>query len=98
MTYTLFIDDERHPVNVDSVVARSYDKAVEYVKRNGTPKHVDFDHDLGDGKTGLDFAWWLIHRDIDGFGFPETYAVHSQNPIGKENIMKLMNNYMEKKK
>ena len=94
MTYTLFIDDERFPVSAESVIVRSFDKAVEYVETNGTPVHVDFDHDLGDGKTGHDFAKWLVDRALDGHGFPESYAVHSQNPIGAQNIRATMDAYL----
>jgi hypothetical protein len=97
MTYTLFLDDERHPVDDRCVVARDYKEAVAFVEDYGTPSHVQFDHDLGDGPTGYDFAKWLVDRALDGGGFPDTYDVHSQNPIGKTNIMSIMDGYIKYK-
>ena len=95
MTYSLFLDDERHPVNDNCVVVRDYYQACGYVVKNGTPIHVDFDHDLGTGPTGYDFAKWLVDRSLDGHGFPQSFDVHSQNPIGRRNIIDLMNGYMQ---
>jgi len=95
MTYTLFVDDERMPRDVSSVVVRTYNEACKYVTINGTPDHVDFDHDLGDGESGHDFAKWLVNRALDGHGFPSSFAVHSQNPIGRKNITETMNSYLK---
>lgn len=91
--YKLFLDDERDPVSDDFVIVRDYKAACEYVKEHGTPDFVQFDHDLGDGPTGHDFAFWLVERALDGFGFPNGYDVHSQNPVGKQNIISMMENY-----
>ena len=97
MTYTLFLDDERFPVDDNSVIARSFEDACFYVESFGTPFHVDFDHDLGGVFTGMDFARWLVERDLKGEGFITTYAVHSQNPVGKANIEGFMNSYLKYK-
>lgn len=94
MTYTLFLDDDRNPTDDNSIVVRSYSEACRYVVSHGAPRHVDFDHDLGFGPTGYDFAKWLVARAIEGGGFPESYDVHSQNPVGRRNIIALMNSYM----
>ena len=93
MTYTLFLDDERDPVDDASIVCRSFDSAVICVELHGTPTHVDFDHDLGGGETGFDFAKWLIDWALDGNGFPKSYAIHSQNPVGAANIRGVMDGY-----
>ncbi len=95
MTYTLFLDDERFPADETNVVVRSFDEAREYIYKHGTPKHVCFDHDLGYGPNGYHFALWLTDRDLDGFGFPESYSVHSQNPVGAANIKSVMDSYMK---
>ncbi|HEY6438132.1 MAG TPA: cyclic-phosphate processing receiver domain-containing protein, partial [Ignavibacteriaceae bacterium] len=69
---------------------------------------ISFDHDLGlmhyagdysDGKTGYDFAKWLIEYDMDMNTMPSnfTFTVHSKNPIGSENIRELLNNYIQQK-
>ncbi len=70
------------------------------------PLFVSFDHDLADEhyhknpndssfkeKTGYDCAKWLIEYCIDkSLKFPN-YQVHSMNPIGKDNIISLIENY-----
>lgn len=90
MAYTLFLDDERFPTDENSVIVRTFNEAVDYVNKHGTPNHVDFDHDLGFGRTGYHFAIWLCDRALDGDGFPGSYDVHSQNPIGRKKIIDLM--------
>lgn len=98
MTYTLFLDDERDPVDPSSVVCRSYEEAVLCVTFMGMPDHIDFDHDLGYGRNGYDFARWIVNRAIEVGTMPKTYAVHSQNPIGAKNIHGVMgwyDKYME---
>lgn len=105
MTYTLFLDDLRDPAitypDADVscwIVCRNYEEAVASVIVNGAPSMILFDHDLGDGPTGLDFAKWLIDQHLDGnhaipAGFD--YYVHSMNPIGAENIRQLLKNFLE---
>lgn len=94
--YALFLDDEREPVGNDWVIVRSYDEAVAYVEGNGFPSYVSFDHDLGEGKTGYDFAKWLVEKDMDEDWLPDNFFfyVHSQNPVGAENIRKYIIDYM----
>jgi len=48
-------------------------------------------------KSGYDLVKWLISCEIDktlkiSEGF--TFKVHSQNPIGKKNIISLLNRYL----
>lgn len=89
------------------IIARSMDDAVWYIRRHGIPYQIHFDHDLsdvhyiiGDGeKTGYTFAKWLCDYIMDndlclpaGFKF----FVHSQNPVGAENIRCYMNNFLQK--
>jgi hypothetical protein len=51
-------------------------------------------------KSGLDFAKWLISRDLDTASMPADFrfTVHSMNPIGTANITKLLENYISFKK
>lgn len=72
------------------------------------PELVAFDHDLSadhyvlkdnidyseyEEKTGYDCAKWLIDFCIDKeLRFPQ-YIVHSMNPVGKLNIINLIQNY-----
>lgn len=95
MTYRLFIDDERFPVTEDDwVIARSSEEAIDCVLTMGFPVHIAFDHDLGGDDTSMKFINWLIDYLLDtkqrlrpDFSF----SVHSQNPVGAENIRQLMN-------
>lgn len=87
--YKLFIDDERFPLDASSVVVRSSKEAIDYVKLQGVPSHIDFDHDLGGEDTSMVFVKWFIEMLLDGdIKLPDsfTYAVHSQNPVGVNNI------------
>lgn len=102
--YKMYLDDIRTPITNYDVIVRSFDKAVEYVKQNGIPKFISFDHDLGcdeNGnvlKNGHDFAKWLVKMDLeDKYKFPEDFSfnVHSANPIGRNNIEAILNNYLQ---
>lgn len=104
----LFLDDERCPGDVTWIVladapwtvVRSYDEAVEWVLNNGYPDVISFDHDLGLGKDGFQFAKWLVEYDMDTDTMPYEFefTVHSKNPIGATNIFKLLTGYIEHKK
>jgi hypothetical protein len=99
----MFLDDIRDPLENYDIVVRSYDEAVELVKQNGIPTFISFDHDLGCDeignilKSGYDFAKWLVDMDIKNIHkFPDnfTFDIHSANPIGKNNIKSILNNYL----
>jgi hypothetical protein len=51
--------------------------------------------------TGYDFAHWLVFKDMEARGnfIPKDFAfhVHSANPVGAENIRKLMESYLKYK-
>lgn len=94
--YKLFLDDERFPADYDEewVIARSFEDAVWYVTARGVPRWVAFDHDLGAGKTGYDFAKWfgdyVSNEDNGGLPYDFNYSVHSMNPVGAKNIRDYM--------
>lgn len=103
----LFIDDSRTPGQFygfglankwDKV--KTYNEAIEYFEKNGIPDFISFDHDLGEEKTGYDITKWLINQVLDGkLNFPKNFKffVHSSNIVGKENIIKLLENFLEVK-
>ncbi len=103
MNWHLFLDDERIPATTDDhvFIARDYDSAIILVTyHNKCPTYISFDHDLGlDSLTGYDFAKWLVEKDLDEDGkfIPPTFYfdVHSQNPVGKENIEEYLNGYLK---
>lgn len=93
MSYSLFLDDERHPkTEREFVIVRSYGEAVAYVKKHGIPEYISFDHDLGEvDATGIDysgytFAKWICEHIIETEGQMFEWNVHSANPIGAQNI------------
>lgn len=96
------IDDERFPVNKSKVLWRTVDEAKKYISENGYPWYIDFDHDLGFNQpTGYDFALWLVETDMDSDWWKERddflWDIHSQNPIGAQNINNLLENYAKVK-
>jgi hypothetical protein len=130
MSYNLFLDDIREPdmaanymppptnswyITLNWVVVRSYDEFIQYIKKNGLPSMISFDHDLGedeaerlrlDGiskhkarsykktvKSGFDCAKWLCYYCMDNDLELPHYLVHSQNPVGAENIASYLENF-----
>lgn len=99
----LYLDDERMPkTTFPWIIVRSYDDAVAFVEKNGTPDYISFDHDIAsEPMTGYDFAKWIVEQDLNGthlmpvdFG----YNIHSANPVGRDNIMGYLNNYLSYKR
>ena len=92
-SYTkLYLDDIR-TVPTGYFLVTSYDEFVSFLKEHGLPIFISFDHDLGEGKTGYDCAKYLVEYCLDHFKTLPDYKVHSQNPVGKENIEKLLENF-----
>lgn len=88
----LYLDDLRPtPENFQRVY--DYDEFVHFIAENGVPDSISFDHDLGEGKTGFDCAKFLVEYCLDHDIKKINFQVHSQNPVGKENIEYLLNNF-----
>lgn len=107
MKTLLWLDDVRDPLtndwlvfspigkNVDTHWVTSYQEFVNWITINGLPDAICFDHDLGSyEESGYDCAKWLVkyHQDFGG-EFPK-YASQSANPVGRKNILCLLNNYI----
>ena len=99
----MYLDDLRTPIEKYDFIARSYYQAIDIIKNNGVPHFISFDHDLGVDKnnkllhSGYDLVKWLIKHDINNnYPLPSNFKfkVHSQNPIGKQNITLLMKSYL----
>jgi len=107
--YILFLDDIRNPgyifnyefmLNYEIKCAKTYSEAVNMVQEFGCPNIIFIDHDLGEDKTGMDFAKWLVEYDMDNNIInPDNFnfEVHSANLVGKENIEGLLKNYLKMK-
>jgi len=106
MGYRLFLDDIRtvdmvYPVtDNDFVIVRSYEACINHIKVNGLPEFMSFDNDLGEDENqivlpdGYAVAKWLVYKsglDLTNFKF----RVHSANPVAKDQIEGLLNNYIK---
>lgn len=89
-------------------IVRSYKQFVSWILEKGLPEMISFDHDLADEdylkkdsldlaeKTGYDCAKWLIEYCMDNeLDLPKFYS-HSMNPVGKENILNLLENFKKR--
>ena len=106
MMWSLFLDDERFPVmkgeDDDWVIIRTAEEALLRIEELGYPRRMSLDHDLGEGiMTGYDFIRGLVDFALDGnmdWGGVNVkdidVYVHSQNPVGAENIRKYWENFM----
>lgn len=89
------------------LIAKCYEDFVDIIQEKGIPEFVSYDHDLaldhyidgdmgfvGEGykeKTGYDCAKWLVeYCKSKGIKHP-SYAVHSMNPVGTQNIKNYLN-------
>ena len=86
----IYIDDMRQPLIPDALWVKSYDEAIAALTTIPyTPSLViDFDHDLGEGKTGYDIAKLLVEYNYFG-----KFRIHSMNPVGANNIRQLLKHY-----
>lgn len=117
MSKFLFLDDYRVPKDVKWVelpehydwhIVCNFNEFVDYIKKNGIPDFVAYDHDLADAhytksdfidynnykeKTGYDCAKFLVSLCASKNIEHPDYIVHSLNPAGKANIESLINSY-----
>lgn len=90
----IYIDDMRQPFIHNAIWVKSYDEAVAAMRNAVEVMNmpitltIDFDHDLGEEKTGYDFAKWLIEQNYIG-----KFRIHSMNPVGASNIRQLLKHY-----
>ena len=102
----MYLDDLRTPIIEFDFVVRNYDSAISVIKKHGVPNFISFDHDLGVDSTGVplksgyDLVKWIIKNDLENkylIPLDFTYKVHSQNPVGKRNIISLLDSYLTNK-
>lgn len=74
-------------------VVRTYEEFVRCISKDSAYERISFDHDLGEDKygrelpSGYDALKWLVERLMtQELPLPEVLC-HSQNPVGKANIM-----------
>lgn len=91
----LFIDDIRNKDGWE--IARSSLEAISFIKANGIPSVISFDHDLGGDDTSMVFINEMITLVLDAeLKLPSnfSYIVHSANPVGAENIKSKMDSFL----
>lgn len=108
--YILPIELRVHYRKLEWIIVRNYEEFIAHITENGLPELVSFDHDLADihydpstwtegfeyqEKTGYNCAKWLVDYCLDNNLKLPTYMVHSMNPIGKERINNLLENFLE---
>lgn len=91
----LFLDDLRTVPN-GFVGVTSYKEFTDFILKNGLPDFISFDHDLGLEESGYDCAKWLVEFCMDQKRILPDFSVHSQNPVGKENIESLLCNFRKR--
>lgn len=86
----LWLDDVRPMPDDFDVWCKDETSAIQLVQL-GVVKHISFDHDLGTGNgSGYGLACVIesgaYHNTIPSM----TWDIHSQNPVGRDNIAKAM--------
>ena len=93
----LWIDDVRTAPQHYDFHARSSWSAITWMQQHGCPKFISFDHDLGGDDTSMKVIHWMVKQDMDNPGWLRddfSYAVHSANPVGVQNIVGLIEGYL----
>jgi hypothetical protein len=85
----LFVDDTRIPYSDAWTLAKTYDEAIDYLQTRDVIE-VSLDHDLGlDSKSGYEICKWMVENDV----WPRAICVHTANPVGRDNMVHLLNKY-----
>ena len=85
--------DEGRPTEENFHRVYNYHELVKFNAEKGLPNFTSFDRNLGEEKTDYYCVKFLVHYYLDlNFKRPEFY-IHSHNPVGKENIEKLLENF-----
>lgn len=96
MNVYIWLDDERPmpapPFGCGMIIhAHNYWETLYPLVRNycdGNEIYIDFDHDLGEKKTGYDVAKYIVENKLH-----IRYCVHSMNTVGCANIEQLLDHY-----
>ncbi|MFY4731231.1 cyclic-phosphate processing receiver domain-containing protein [Nitrospira sp. BLG_2] len=90
----VWLDDER-PMPPDyHIHVRTAEDAIALLETGKVTK-ISLDHDLGQVKTGYDVAKWIEENAIKGTLTKLCIRVHTQNPVGRQNICAACQNAMK---
>lgn len=104
MKTLLWVDDARNPMendwlnfspigkNCKTVWAQSYQEAIDFLEKEW-PDAICLDHDLGEEKSGYDIAKFIVEKCINKGKTLPSFASQSANPVGRENILSLLQNF-----
>lgn len=87
-----YLDKELYP-NKEITQVYNYNEFVDWIEKNGIPDWIFFDHDLGEEKTGMDCAKWLVEKLRKEKKQIPNYFIQSANPCGAANIDSLLKCY-----
>ncbi|MGJ1193301.1 cyclic-phosphate processing receiver domain-containing protein [Sphingobacterium siyangense] len=84
------------------IIIRNYPDFVAYISKNGIPSIISFDHDLGvnvdstEAESGYDAVKYIVDFILEQKHpvLPQVLC-HSQNPVGKTNILSYWNNFIK---
>ena len=76
---------------------KRYYQFVNHLEECGVPDVICFDHDLGEEKTGYDCVKYLCDYCIENEEELPMVVYQTNNPVGKENMRKYIENYMKHK-
>jgi hypothetical protein len=85
----LWIDDLRTPPDDSWTWAKTSTQAL-FLLATRKVTEVSFDHDLGGDDTSMRVAQYIERLAFEGRRAPPKWDVHSQNPVGKENLIKTL--------
>lgn len=93
--YKIFLEENLHIKGLSQIYwVRNYEEFVKCLDLLwGVVDMISFDHDLGEEESGLDCAKYLVHKCLDLNQNLPSYQSHSMNPVGKKNILSLLDNY-----
>jgi len=94
----LYLDDIRTPIDAKWIIARNYSEFIKIINIYGLDNFetISLDHDLGENsKSGMDCAKFIIDISINNNILLPKIFIHSSNPIGSENMMSIINNYLK---
>lgn len=96
----VWLDDERDPrdhyiqqhfrAKGNEIWVKTAQEAIQLLS-TGNVASISLDHDLGPG-DGMEVARWIEEQAFLGTLLPLQWRVHSQNPVGRQNILVAMQN------
>ena len=87
------------PIGTDVYVVwvKKFDEFENFISQHIFPDAICFDHDLAedsyDERTGYDCSKLIVNYSLEHNQDIPPYAIQSSNPVGKEDIRHLLENY-----